>query len=239
MTRSVTLLLTLVVLVGGVSALPAATAATSTALSTSSAALQVDANATDVTPGQRLAGVVGAGQAEFAGEVERRAAGIQYARAASNVSKATVVSDRLATIQQRLDELEQRRDALAQARDNGSITEGEYNARVTTLAARSQQVEQLAAVSEAQARGLPDHVLEQRGVDVTEIRALRQQAANLTGPEVAAIARSIAGPDVGRPVTSGPPSAVGAPPDDAPVDRGTGDGNRTVAGGAPEQAGGS
>ncbi|MDY6779809.1 MAG: hypothetical protein SV760_04545, partial [Halobacteria archaeon] len=44
------------------------------------------------------------------------------------------------------------------------------------------------------------------GVNVTAIRMLKQKASNLTGPQVAAIARSIAGPPAGVP--AGPPQGV-------------------------------
>lgn len=220
MNRLAALLLTAVLLVGSVSALPVA--ASTTTLPESSTALQADANASDVAPGQRLAGVVGAGQAEFEGEIERRAYGLQYAQANSNASKAEIVQERLETVRQRLQTLEQREAALSEARENGSISEGEYQARVTALDARSQQLEQLANDSEVRARGLPDDVLASNGINVTEIRTLQQQAANLTGAEVSEIARNIAGPEVGRSISDGPTSGLIQPdaPDEVPEDRG-------------------
>jgi hypothetical protein len=222
MTRLAALLLTAVLLVGSVSALPVAASAAATTLPASSSALQADANATDVAPGQRLAGVVGAGQAEFEGEVERRAYGLQYAQANTNASKAEILRDRLESVRERLQTLEQREAALSEARENGTISEGEYRARVTAIDARSQQLEQLANDSEVRARGLPDDVLASKGINVTEIRTLQQQAANLTGEEVAEIARNIAGPETGRSISDGPPSGLIQPDatDGVPDDRG-------------------
>lgn len=215
MNRIAALLLTAVLVVGSVSALPAAASAATTTLPTSSTTLQSDSNATNVTPGQRLAGVVGAGQAEFEGEITSRAYGLQYAGANSNASKAQVVQERLTDVRDRLQTLEQRKAALEEARANGSMSEGEYRARMTALAARGQQLEQLVNASEDRARGLPEDVLASKGLNVTAIRALQAQAANLTGQEVAEIARSIAGPEVGQSV-GGPSGDLGGPPVDDP-----------------------
>lgn len=218
MNRLAALLLTAVLLVGSVSALPVA--ASTTTLPESSTALQADANASDVAPGQRLAGVIGAGQAEFEGEIERRAYGLQYAQANSNASKAEIVQERLETVRQRLQTLEQREAALSEARENGSISEGEYQARVTALAARGQQIQQLANASQVRASELPEEDLVERGINTSAIRTLQAQAANLTGQEVAEIARNIAGPSVGQSVSGGPPSGVSQPdaPDAVPDD---------------------
>lgn len=229
MNRFAALLLTAVLVVGSVSALPAAASAATTPLPTSSTALQTDANATDVSPGQRLAGVVGAGQAEFEGEVTSRAYGLQYAGASSNASKAQVVQERLTDARERLQTLEQRKAALNEARANGSMSEGEYRARMTALAARGQQLEQLVNASEVRARGLPEDVLASKGINVTAIRTLQAQAANLTGNEVAEIARSVAGPEVGQSIARGPSGDLGGPPVDDP---GVGDPNDTETGDA-------
>jgi uncharacterized protein (DUF2164 family) len=218
MTRIAALLLTAVLVVGSVSALPAAASAATTTLPSSSTALQTDTNATNVTPGQRLAGIVGAGQAEFEGEITSRAYGLQYASASSNASKAQVVQERLTDVRDRLQTLEQRKAVLDEARANGSMSEGEYRARMTALAARGQQLEQLVNESEDRARGLPEDVLASKGLNVTAIRTLQAQAANLTGPEVAEIARSVAGPEVGQSV-GGPSGDLGGPPADDPNDR--------------------
>lgn len=211
MNRFAALLLTAVLLVASVSALPAAASAATTTMPSSSTALQADANTTNVSPGQRLAGTIGAGQAEFEGEVTLRAYGIQYALADSNASKAAVIEERLDRVRDRLQALEQRKAALEEARENGSMSEGEYRARVTALAARNQQLEQVLNASESRARGLPEDVLAERGINVTSIRTLQAQAANLTGQEVAEIARSIAGPGVGRSISEGPPTGIVRP----------------------------
>lgn len=230
MNRTATLLLVVVLVIGSGSAFSMAAAAQSSSSGLSavgqSTVAQVDENASDtaanVTAGERLSAVVGVGQAEFEGEIEQRAYGIEFAGAATENAKADVVADRLDRIEQRLDELEERKQELDEARENGEISEGQYNARMTELAAQTETVKQMANASEARANTLPAELLEEKGIDVTSIQTLKQNAENLSGPEVVAIAQSIAGDRVGQSVSEGPPSSVGVPSPDQAGDRDTG-----------------
>jgi hypothetical protein len=214
------LLLAVLVMVGSVSAYPAATGSASVSDVGPSTALQTEANATDLAPGQRLAGVIGANQAEFEGTIELRAYGFAYANARSNASKARVVGERLRLVEQRLTELEERRESLEQARANGTISEGEYRSRVTALTARSNQLRAILNASETHAAQLPESVLVANDVNTTAITTLRERADNLTGPEASEIAREIAGPSVGESVDRGPPAADNGPPSDVPAEQG-------------------
>jgi len=170
-----------------------------------------DANAT--SPGERLSGVVGVQGAELEGEVETRSFGLRVARAASDDARAAVVRDQLGEVREGVETVQQRKAALQEARANGSMSEGEYRARVSELAVRGGTVAELANRTSETAGSLPTAVLEANGVNATAIQRLQQAAGSLTGPEVAAIARSIAGPSVGRPaeVPRGPPGPPGVP----------------------------
>jgi hypothetical protein len=205
-----------------------------------------------------LSGIVGVGEAELSGEVESRAFGIRVAQAASNDSKAGVLKDQLNRTGQRLEEIEAQRAELKNASENGSISQGEYRARLAKLHAESQTVKKLANQTNKTAGDLPNETLEANGVNTTAIRTLSDRAKNLSGPEVAEIARGIAGNDVGR--SAGPPDRTGGPggekgpgADRGPeqTDRGPGadrgpeqnTGDNTTQGGAEQrgssQAGGS
>lgn len=79
-------------------------------------------------------------------------------------------------------------------------------------------------------------MLEENGVNVSAIQTLKRNASDMSGPEVAAVAQSIAGPNAGAPVSTGAPENVPAAdlgneavPDDADH------GNQTAgdAGGVP------
>jgi hypothetical protein len=170
-----------------------------------------------VAPGERLSGVVGVQQAELEGEVDRRAFGLQIARAAGNDSRADVVREQSHSIERRLAELEQRKQTLDRARENGSMNEGQYRAEVAEMAARTETVRDLAGRTENATRGMPAELLESKGINVSSIQRLRKHASNMMGPEVAEIARGITGPGA-SPVDRGPHG-----PDSGP--QGPADGN--------------
>lgn len=146
-----------------------------------------------VAPGQRLAGVVGVQGAEVDGEVESRSFGLAVARAASDDARAALIAAEVDETDDEVRNLSERRERLRQARENGSVSEGEYRARIAELAARSANAERMANRSADASQGLPEDVLRANGVNVTAIQTLRQRASELGGQEVAGIARSIAG----------------------------------------------
>lgn len=182
----------------------------------------------EIRPGEQLSGVVAVQNAELDGELAERSFDVRVARANSSAAKADAVAAEFDDASRQLERLRERKQQLQQARENGSISEGRYRAEMAELAARTETVKRLANRSEAVARGLPEAVLAERGVDVAAIRQLRRNAGNVTGPEVAEIARSIAGDGVGGPMAgTGKPgelpdganrSADGGP--GAPDDRG-------------------
>lgn len=197
MRRTVPPLVAVLVVVATVAVVPVATVAAQTETVSTATETPVENENASVQPGQQLAGVVGVQAAELDGDVKSRAYGIAVDRAASNGSKAAVVADRLANVEERLDRLEDRKDALERARENGSMSEGEYRAKVATLHARTRNTERMANETNDTAAGLPAEELEAKGINATAIRTLKDRANELSGPETAAIARSIAGNDRG------------------------------------------
>lgn len=226
-------LLALAVLAVAVVAAPAA------ALAGAEGSAPQDDENESVAPGERLAGVVGVQDAEIDGEIEERTFGHRVAAAASDEARASVVADEITDTEERLAALEQRRAGLEQARDNGSISEGRYRAEIARVAAETRTVRRMANASEDAAAGIPADVLEANGVNPDAIRALRDRAGNLSGPEVAEIARSIAGENPGAPAAddAGPgdrgPSGDGGNEtrDDATAETTTAD-NETASGDA-------
>ncbi|MES3516250.1 MAG: hypothetical protein PPP58_01160 [Natronomonas sp.] len=184
------------------------------------AALQDDAEDAeeDIQPGEQLSGVVGVQEAEIDGEIEDRAFGIKLAQAASDDARADVVAEQLQRNEQRIEELEERQEQLRQQREAGEITEGTYRAEIARNAAEVQNLKRTTNRGADAAASFPDK-LEERGIDTERIQTLQQRADELTGPEVAEIARGIAGDRVGTPM--GPDRGDRAGPDrDRPgVDR--------------------
>lgn len=161
------------------------------------------ANATtNVTPGGQLMGVLGVQQSELNGTIAEKAFGLKVAQAATNESKAAVVAEEVAELRDELADLRERKQELREAHQNGSISDAEYRAEMAQLAAETQSVSQLANATENASRGLPKSLLAEKGINATAIQTLKTSAENLTGPEVAAIARSIAGPSVGADIVN-------------------------------------
>ena len=202
MRRRTTAVIVAVLVVGSLAAFPVAGLAAQTTEtpteSTDTATNDTAGENASVAPGEQLAGVVGVQEAEIEGEIDSRAYGIRVAQSASNDSKAAVAGEQLADVEQRLDELEDRRAALDEARENGSMSEGQYRAQMAKLNAETRTAERLTNQTNETAQTLPVETLEANGVNAAAITALNDHANELRGPEVAEIARSIAGEGAGN-----------------------------------------
>jgi hypothetical protein len=161
-----------------------------------------------LAPGERLAGTVGVERAAVAGEIEGRAFGQRMAAANSNDSRAAIVAAHIGDLQTRLDELQAERTALRTAYENGSLSHGQFRARMAQLHAEQRALQWRANHTQHVAGQLPAEARQHHGVNVTALHMVRSQAANLTGPQVAAMARSIAGPGAGHGM-GGPPAFAG------------------------------
>lgn len=216
MNRTTTLVLA-VVMVASLAALPLASAGIGSATHA-----QADEHAANesVTPGEQLSGVIGAQAAETDAEVADRTYGIQIADAATQEEAADIVGDRLADIEERLTELEERKVDIEERHEAGEISDGQYQAEMTSIAAETAAAERQAAQAAETADGLDADVLDEVGVDVDAIEELRDRANELGGEEVAEIAQSIAGDSVGTPIVddreAGPPADL--PREDPPRD---------------------
>lgn len=202
-------------------------------------------NSSETAPGTRLAGSVGVQGAELGGELEERSFEHQVNRSNSNASKAQVVARQANQSQSRLAALRTQLRELEAAREDGRLSETEYRVRAAQLSARVTALERVTNRTTETARTLPAETLRQNGVNVTALETLRTEAGRLTGPEVAAIARSVAGPGAGR--GNGPGTAANAssgnsdspgPPEDAPGRSGAERAdNASGSGGPPETPG--
>jgi hypothetical protein len=194
-------------------------------------------------PGVQLTGVVGVQKAEIEGEVESRGFEIALNRSENASKQAAVVARQVTDLNASLERLRERKDELDRGRENGTITEGEYRARVAEVATRISTVRRLANQTANATRTIPADALRDRGVNATAIGKLRRDARNLRGPDVAAIARSIAGPGAGKGLGRGPPAnrtgwgngppGEGQPGADAPVNDPPGT-NESTGNGGPD-----
>ncbi len=193
-----TLIVVLAAVVLGSAVLP--TAALPVDTDTAPQSDQPDAANASVAPGEAFAGAVGVQKQELGGEVEARAYGLSLANARSADGKAKIVANRTQGLDQRLERLQDRQRALTRAHENGSISDGRFRAEMAQVAARLETVDRLANQSHATARSLPEPVRDRHGINVTAIEQLREHARTMAGPDVAELARSIAGPSLDRPM---------------------------------------
>lgn len=154
----------------------------------------------------------------------------------SNATPATLVNARSNALENRLAALERQKERVLAKQDQ--LSDVAYKAQLTRLAARIDAIQR--AINSTSTRAAS------AGVNTTRLDALRDHAHNLTGPEVAAIARNLSA-GVGPPdhARNGPPGQTNDTPggsDDAP---GEGDspggsdapaGNDTPGGGPPDDA---
>ncbi len=192
MHRAVTVTVVLAVLVGSVPA-----AATLAAQSPS-----------ESEPGAAFAGVVGVQEAEVNSEVANRSLEARLNAAETNASKASVVARESDQLADRLSELEAEKVRLQQAYENGTISKGEYEARLAVVAAELRSIERQANQTAEAAETLPEQALEEQGANVSEVHEIASTANDTRGEEVAEAARSIAGEDAGGGLGNAPENAT-------------------------------
>ena len=151
----------------------------------------------ETSPGARLGGAVAAQGVAVGTEVESRSLRHQLNQSNSNDSKAAVLARQVNRSQSRLAALRTDRRQLETAYRNDSISESEYRIRATRLSAQISAVRRLNAQTSGVADRLPAESLRRNGVNVTALRSLRSMADEVEGPQIAAIAREIAGPQNG------------------------------------------
>ncbi len=193
MQRTTTTVLAALLVIGTLAVVPVAMAQ-----QTETAETNQTTENTTVSPGEQLSGIVGVGEAELRGEVESGAYDIKIANANSSEAKAALVAEQLNNSEQQLADIESQQAELKAAHENGSISEGQYRAKMATLHAESQNGARLVNQTNETASNLPTETLEANGVNTTALRALQSKSANLTGPETAALAQSIAGKNAGK-----------------------------------------
>lgn len=112
--------------------------------------------------------------------------------------RARLVERRTAELREDLGVLRQRKAALVAEREAGNVSETTYKAKVSRLFGEIRALESALNATEPRAREV--------GVGVESLETIRSGTENLTGPEIAAVARNLTG--VG-PERGGPPAGVG------------------------------
>lgn len=161
-------------------------------------------SAADIAAGAKLAGVIGAQRAEHESAVQSQAFEKAFENAGTNASKAAVLDRSSERIQERIQTLENETERLEAAFENGTISNDTYQGKMTALTARINALERQANQTTVKSRTIPEHALEARGLNRTDLESLENRTRNATSPRAATVAKRVAGPRVGQP--PGPPA---------------------------------
>ncbi|WP_248515414.1 hypothetical protein [Salinarchaeum laminariae] len=186
----------------------------------------------NVTLGQSISGFMQSTEASTEGDVDQGVYQAKYA-AANQTEKAALVEAQTNDLANRLAAIEERVENLKSQRENMSPTA--YRAQISGAAAQLQSIESSVNATETDAIA--------SGVNTSKLETLRQNASELSGQQVASIARGLAGASNGGPPENpgngqGPPNGTpgesgNGPPDDPGEGAGngsTGAGNGTNSG---------
>lgn len=142
--------------------------------------------------------------------------------------KRAVVEERTGDLEARLAALAAEKRALVEARRNGTISETEFRARMSAVVGRMAALNRSIDETERQARA--------SGANVTAVEELRTRVTELSGPEIAAIARTLAGgppEDLPSQASNAPKNGSGGPPEGTPPGKSNQDGNKSGSGQTP------
>lgn len=231
MTEARAVALALVALLGAfAAAAPATAAGVADPVEDAGVAVQAGPAANDTGMGGQVSSFMHAAAGGTAEDVQ---SGLWNAAYRNATNRSAVVEQRTADVDARLAALAAEKRTLVEARQNGTITQTEYRARMSAVVGRMAALNRSIDETERQARAT--------GANVSKVHQLRDRTRNMSGPEVADVARSMAGgppagspggpPSVG-PGDGGPPNGTGPPddgqggPPDNGSDRGQGGGDK-------------
>ena len=138
-----------------------------------------DDNETGVSPGQELAGAVGAQGASVRGELWNRTLTERLNNATTPAQRAEVVADEVELLNASVEMLNESRENLTEDWEDGELTEGEYRAWLSEFVVHAYAVERRANQTVRAAEDLPTRTREHNDVNVTQIRDLEDRAKEL------------------------------------------------------------
>lgn len=189
-----------------------------------------DTATSNVSFGTRISSFMQASTAETDSSVDAGMWAAEYNRS-DDRQRPAVVQSRIGQLERRGERLRDRMARLQAKYENGTVPRVAYRAQASRLTAELNALGESINETDERARAV--------GVNASQLDRLRTETRNLSGQEVAAVARDLG---VGRPDHAGPPEDRGpgdaGPPEDRgpsdagpPEDRGPGDG------GPPEDVG--
>lgn len=173
--------------------------------------------ANDSSLGADISSFMQSSAAEVGGAVETGMWSAAYDATENRTVRSQLVERKTSDLRAELAELRERKQDLLAEREAGNISNAAYKARVGQLVGQINALENAINATETRARDA--------NANVENLTNLRTEASELSGPEVAAVARNLSGVGVANAGERGPPSDVGNA-----NESGARDGNRTDAG---------
>jgi len=161
---------------------------------------------TGISLGHKMSGVIAVSMTDFEGELERMEFEQEMAEADNESSQAGVVGDEVRESQEELAEIKEERSKVLEEFKAGEISQSEFATRMAVLEAEQENVVEKVDRAGSEADELPAEALESEGVDMGKVVELRENASEMSGPEVAALATSLGGADQSE--ERGPPEWV-------------------------------
>lgn len=197
----------------------------------------------NTTLGADISSFMQSSAAEIGGAVETGMWSAAFNGTNNQSVKTRLVERRTRELRGELQTLQQRRDELVAQHEAGEISETRYKAKLSHLLGRINALQSAIDTTAPKAR--------QVGANVSQLQSMREEAKNLSGPEISAVARNTTGVGLGN-VGGGPPAnaaagtngtgvgAANGSTGDLPVDapgNGNGNGNGDDNGGRPADVG--
>ncbi|WP_435175350.1 DUF7096 domain-containing protein [Halorussus sp. AFM4] len=138
-----------------------------------------ESNGTSVSPGQQLAGAVGAQGASLGGELWNRTLADRLSNATTPGERAAVVADENETLTEYIERLAGVRANLTEEWADGDISEGQYRTSLAAFVVRARTAELRANQTARAAANLSASVRERYGINATHVRHLADRARAL------------------------------------------------------------
>lgn len=158
--------------------------------------------------------------AEIGGAVESGMWTAEFNGTQNQSVQIRLVERRTQELRSELQTLQQQRDQLIAQHEAGEISETRYKAKISNLLGRINALQSAINTTAPRAR--------QVGADVSQYQSMREQAKNLSGPEISAIARNTSGVGLGT-ARRGPPENAAAATNGTGVGATSGNGNGNQA----------
>ena len=157
-------------------------------------------NSTNATLGGDISSFMQSSVAEVSGEVESEMWEAAFNGTQNRSERVELVDRRTRELERELADVRERKQEIIDQHESGALGDTAYRARLSNVVGRIEALRSSINTTTPHAK--------QVDTDVTELQNLSEQTEDLSGPEIAAVARNTSGNGLGA-GRNGPPSGVG------------------------------